>query len=168
MNILDEDSAVQADTTPPTISGAADRPSNADGWYNAPVTITFTATDNASGVASVTAPVTLAGEGRNQSAMGTATDNAGNTASTTVSGINIDLTKPATAGSTDRGTGANGDSVVTLTAGDNLSGVKSTFFRVDSGAQQTYSGPFTLSGAALIPLHSQAWTSPETSRTRSR
>src|SRR5205807_2640572 len=90
---------VMIDKTAPTLAAAPDRPANADGWYNSPVTFTFTATDALSGVAGQTAPVTLSGEGAGQSVTGTATDIAGNSASTTVSGINIDLTKPTTTAS---------------------------------------------------------------------
>src|SRR5436190_11600628 len=80
---------IQIDMTPPTISGAPDRLPNANGWYNADVTVTFTAMDALSGIASSTGPITLSGEGANQSATGTATDRAGNSASATVSGTNI-------------------------------------------------------------------------------
>jgi hypothetical protein len=71
------------------------------------------------------------------------------TASTTVSGINIDLTSPvttATVGAT--GSSATGRHTVTLTAVDNLSGVAQTFYVVDGGKPQIYSGPFALSGDA--------------------
>src|SRR5262249_9141384 len=64
---------VNIDETAPTISGAADRAANGAGWYNADVTVSFTAGDDLSGVASVSGPTTL-GEGANQSVTGTATD----------------------------------------------------------------------------------------------
>jgi hypothetical protein len=81
------------DKTPPSISGAPDRAANEHGWYNADVTVSFTAVDTLSGVSGVSGPVTL-GEGANQEVTGTATDLAGNTASYTVSGISIDKTAP--------------------------------------------------------------------------
>jgi Bacterial Ig-like domain (group 3) len=146
VTILDEDVASQADTTPPSITGTPNRSPNADGWYNTPVTITFTATDDGSGVASVTAPLTLFAEGINQSAVGQATDNAGNTARTTVSNIDIDLTKPITSASAANNINASGNAQITLTASDALSGIKSTHFQIDGGAQQTYSGPFNVNG----------------------
>ena len=109
--------------------------------------VTFLATDNQSGVASVTGPVTLSGEGANQSATGTAVDVAGNKASATVSGINIDLTSPVTTATVAAsGSSGTGGHTVTLTADDNLSGVAQTFFAVDRGEPQIYSGPFALGG----------------------
>lgn len=84
---------INVDKTAPTISGAPDRAPNANGWYKADVTVSFTCNDALSGVAACTAPVTL-GEGAMQSVPGSVTDKAGNSASTTVSGINIDKTAP--------------------------------------------------------------------------
>src|SRR5207244_4243709 len=69
------------DATAPSISGAATTSPNGNGWYNSSVTVHFTASDATSGLASVTPDQTLSGEGANQSVMGTAVDNAGNSAS---------------------------------------------------------------------------------------
>jgi hypothetical protein len=60
-----------------------------------------------SGIGSCTTTITLAGEGTNQSASGTAKDVAGNSAGTTVSGINIDTTPPTIMGAPDRPANAN-------------------------------------------------------------
>lgn len=84
---------VNIDKTAPTITGALDRAANAAGWYKDDVTVSFTADDDLSGVDTVTGPTHL-GEGADQSVIGAATDNAGNPASTSVSGINIDKTAP--------------------------------------------------------------------------
>ncbi len=87
---------IKIDKTAPTISGSVNPAAAGTGWYNiatgAP-TVSFTATDGTSGIASSSGPTTL-GAGAGQSVTGTATDNAGNTASATVSGINVDLTAP--------------------------------------------------------------------------
>ena len=93
-------SDINVDKTAPTISGAPDRAPNAHNWYNADVTVTFTCNDALSTVDSCTAPVTL-GEGANQSVPGSVTDKAGNSANTTVSGINIDETDPIISASLD-------------------------------------------------------------------
>jgi hypothetical protein len=85
---------INLDTTPPTITGAATTSPNSNGWYNHDVIVHFTATDSLSGLASVTPDTTISTEGSGQSVTGTATDNAGNTASFTVTGINIDKTPP--------------------------------------------------------------------------
>lgn len=87
---------IQVDTTAPTITAAATTAPNGNGWYRGPITVHFTCTDQAglSGIASCPADVTLSGDGANQSVSGTATDNAGNQTSTTVTGLNLDHTAP--------------------------------------------------------------------------
>jgi hypothetical protein len=85
---------IMIDKTPPTITGAATTPPNSYGWYNTDVVVHFTAFDAVSGIDTVTPDQVLSAEGANQSVTGTATDRAGNSASTTVRGINIDKTKP--------------------------------------------------------------------------
>ena len=82
------------DTTPPTITAAVDQAPNANGWNNAPVTVSFTCADpGGSGIATCTAPVTVSDDVANHVVTGTATDNAGNSASTSVT-LNIDRTSP--------------------------------------------------------------------------
>ncbi len=95
-------SGINIDTTAPSIGGAATTSPNAAGWYNGPVTVHFTCTDERSGVASCPADQTIATEGVNQSVTGTATDVAGNSMAFTVSGINIDTTAPSVTGTPDR------------------------------------------------------------------
>ena len=83
------------DSTPPRVRAIARPGANRAGWRKAPVTVTFKGSDPASGIASCTAPVTLANEGAGQSATGTCTNNAGLTADpVTASDIDIDLTAP--------------------------------------------------------------------------
>ena len=109
----------------PTIVGTATPAPNMYGWNNTPVDVAFTCTDAESGVAGCTGPTALTGEGPGQSVTGTATDNAGNTASTTVGPINIDMTAPDLA-FTGGGT-YTVDQMVTVacTASDSLSGLES-------------------------------------------
>lgn len=115
---------VPADTVPPTISGAPDRAPNSNGWYNADVIVTFACNDTGgSGLASCTEATTLA-EGAGQSVTGTAVDKAGNTASATVSGINIDKTNPVVTFSGNQGIYAVNETVqITCTSTDSLSGM---------------------------------------------
>ncbi len=86
---------IAIDTPPPTITGSRTPPANAAGWNNADVTVSFTCAGVA-GVESCTGPTTLKNEGAGQSVTGRVVDRAGNTATATVSGINIDKTPPTT------------------------------------------------------------------------
>lgn len=81
---------------PPIITGAALTQPNSYGWYNGNVTVHFTATDPYS-LLTVTPDTILMTEGAGQSVTGTAVDKFGISASSTVSGINIDKTAPVVA-----------------------------------------------------------------------
>lgn len=75
------------------------------------------------GFSKIAAPVTL-GEGANQSATGTAVDTAGNTASVTVSGLDVDLTRPVVTYNGNAGRYTVDQTVhITCVATDALSGV---------------------------------------------
>lgn len=216
-NVTTDAATVSIDKTAPTVHASTDRAANAAGWYDGDVTVSFASSDGLSGVASAPANVVLH-QGENQSASGTATDGAGNTASDSVTGINIDKTKPELTGTFSAGwhtgnvtvhwtctdalsgvvaqpedslvtgegdnlsstttcTDKAGNSIsatvtgikidrhaptttasaegqhqngwygepvsVTLEGSDNLFDNVSTFYSVDGGAEQTYSGPFT-------------------------
>jgi hypothetical protein len=95
-NSATDPATVSIDKTLPAISAAADRSANANGWYGADVLVSFTCADFLSGIATCPAAQTV-GEGPNQSASGTATDAAGNSASTALEGINVDKTAPTAA-----------------------------------------------------------------------
>ncbi len=81
---------------PPTITGSVNKHPNAAGWNNSDVTVTFTCSDAASGIASCTPPVTVSTEGRAITVTGTAINNAGISANASVD-VNIDKTPPALA-----------------------------------------------------------------------
>ena len=127
---------VRIDSQAPTISGSATPAPNASGWNNGDVTVAFTCDDALSSVATCEAPVTLTGEGSDLSATGTVTDKAGNTASTTVSGIKIDRTAPTTTANAPGGWN-NASVEVVLSAADALSAVNATYHKVDGGLTQT-------------------------------
>lgn len=102
---------------------------NANGWYKQDVTVTFTCSDGTSGIQSCT-PASTLGEGGEQSVTGTAVDNAGNSQTDTVSGINIDKTAPTIGHTLSPSTpNANGwfntDVTVSFSCEDALSGVTS-------------------------------------------
>ena len=76
--------ALHYDSTPPTITGAyASRPPDFNGWYNHPVTFTFTGTDATSGMEPCSA--TYAGpDSANAHLVGSCRDRAGNVATLAV------------------------------------------------------------------------------------
>ncbi|GEM_PF-6916283 len=125
--------AVKIDKTAPHISATRATEPNAAGWNNTEVTVSFTATDTGSGVETCSAPITVSTEGANQFVTGTATDKAGNTASTTVSGISIDKTAPAiiiTAPVTQEY--STGDTItINYAVADSLSGLESVIATLD-------------------------------------
>jgi hypothetical protein len=84
------------DTTDPVITFVSRLPAaNSHEWNNSDVTVTWACTDNpGSGVVASSVTDTISAEAANQSASGTCEDNAGNTASDTVTGISIDKTDP--------------------------------------------------------------------------
>jgi Glucodextranase, domain B len=115
-----------ADTTPPVITGTVTPPANANGWHNADATVTFACTDAQSAIATCPAAVIVSTEGAAQVVTGTATDAAGNSATTTVT-LNVDKTAPVVSTVQAPAPNANGWNntpvVVTFAAADALSGV---------------------------------------------
>lgn len=119
---------VKVDKTAPTISGSRLPLPNAAGWNNTDVVVSFSCGDTLSGQASCgPTPVTVSSNGANQSVLGTAVDNAGNSSTDTVSGISIDKLA-ATVAYTSASPAANAkgwnntDVTATFTATDTLSG----------------------------------------------
>ena len=82
------------DTSLPRISGRVSPPPNSNGWNNTDVAVTFSCSDTASGVVTCDGDATLVREGDRLSVGGIAVDRAGNIATATMSGINIDKTPP--------------------------------------------------------------------------
>jgi hypothetical protein len=141
---------ISIDKTAPSVSASQSPAANANGWNNTSVTVSFNCTDSLSGVASSPADVTLSSEGSSQSASGTCTDKAGNAASATRSGINIDETAPSLSASRSPAANANGwnntDVTVSFSCSDSLSGVDSGPLSVTvstEGANQSASGTCT-------------------------
>lgn len=146
------------DTTAPTItatatSGGATYTSGT--WSKNPVTVHFDCTD-ASGVASVSDDAVL-GEGDGQSATGTCTDAAGNSATATFDGIRVDQTAPGVTWSGNAGTYAV-DQQVTITCGasDLLSGVASSTCTDVTGPAYSFGlGAHTYSASATDNANNQ-------------
>lgn len=126
---------VVQDTVAPGIAGSRMPAANGDGWNNSEVTVTFECTDAGSGIASCTPDSTLSAEGTGQSVTGQAVDNAGNSASAVVGGINIDKTAPTVTFSGNAGSYSIGQTVqITCSATDALSGLASATCPEVSGA----------------------------------
>jgi hypothetical protein len=152
-NVGTDSVTVKLDKTKPTITGAITAGTKtASGWYNGPVTVTFTCSDALSGIPEKGCPdpVVLTANGAN-TATGTVTDKAGNTATATVSGINIDQEKPTltTADVNVQGATYTLGSVpaATCTATDSFSGLASCTVTI-SGGNANGVGTFTYKATA--------------------
>ncbi len=89
---------VNVDSTLPTLTFGAKTPAaNAAGWNNTPVSISYTAADLVSSVASSVpvSPLSFTAQGANQTQAVTVTDVAGNSAVFTSPTVSIDLVAPA-------------------------------------------------------------------------
>jgi hypothetical protein len=125
------------DKTPPTITATvADMP--VSGWLTKASTIHFTCSDTGSGMAACPADVAVTADGANQTFTGTATDVAGNTA-TTGTTVNLDGGVPqvSVAGATD-GTVYNPKTIPTPSCAttDPVSGVATKAAMVVTRTQQ--------------------------------
>jgi outer membrane protein assembly factor BamB len=143
--------AYEGDTTPPTLTFGNQAPApNAAGWNNTAVDFPFTTADDLSGVQSAdpASPLHFTAEGANQTQQVTVTDKVGNSATFTSPAVHIDLTAPSTQavlpGVSQNQEWFTTSVPVTLNAADNLSGVANTFYTINGGSTQTYSGTFTL------------------------
>ena len=154
--------ALLVDETPPTITGSRAPGPDAAGWNNTDVMVQFSCSDGESGIATCTAPVTLA-EGAGQTVTGTAQDVQGNTASDTVSGINIDKTVPSTTATPTPHSNASGwnatNVTVVLSASDPAlvtgqagSGVTTTEYNLDGAGWTPYLSGIPVSGQGVHTL----------------
>lgn len=108
-NTAASDYALQYDSTSPTVAVSAARPADHDGWYNSPVSISWSGTDATSGVASCTAPLTYSGpDSSNASSGGKCTDRAGNSASPPALSFRYDSTPPTVEPVASRSPDSNG------------------------------------------------------------
>jgi hypothetical protein len=94
--------AVKIDKTPPIITFASRLPeADGNGWNNTDITVTWSCQDELSGVVEEVVTQTLSTDGANQSLTGRCTDQAGNIAEDTVTGLNLDKTPPLLACAAD-------------------------------------------------------------------
>jgi Chitobiase/beta-hexosaminidase C-terminal domain len=156
------------DTTPPQVSATVSGTKNPDGTYDGQATVTVTATDTESGVASVeyaideqpftaySNPVVVNQPG-SHSVQFRATDKAGNTSAagsvsfTVAASQPKDTTPPTVSASVsgDQDSSGNyvGSATVTVAASDTESGVASVEYALDSGAFTAYSAPISVNAA---------------------
>jgi hypothetical protein len=90
---IDYPLTISIDKTAPVAHGVPSRVPDANGWYNKPVTISFSATDSTSGVASCPSTVYSGPDNAAAAVSGTCTDKAGNVGSAVFSFL-YDATRP--------------------------------------------------------------------------
>jgi pectin methylesterase-like acyl-CoA thioesterase len=144
---------VKLDKTAPQFTDVSRTPANLNGWNNTDVESSFTATDALSGFesgATATGTFTFTQEGADQSHTFTVTDLAGNSATATVSAVNIDKTSPIIEAVPNPAPNANGwnntNVTVSFNASDALSGIFSSSSPVtvaSEGAGQVVTGSAT-------------------------
>lgn len=153
----------ERDDTPPSIFTHQPLAPNINGWFNTDVVIIFDCHDADSGIASCSNPISLSTDGANQSVTGIAMDNAGNTNMATLSGINIDKTKPtATNGKISGWLSLIGAKpTITANVSDNLSGVIGGEYFTDVDPGQGNGTPMTYNSntgkiTAVVPIVGQS------------
>ena len=145
------------DTTAPVVTAALNpaTPDGADGWYRGTTTLTVSATDSGSGLASTeyrvgsgawtayTAPIVVP-EGTTGISY-RATDVAGNTSTVGTTTVKRDATAPTV-------TGTLSGRAVTATAADAGSGIARIEYQLDGGTWTAYTAPVTVDARAHTVL----------------
>ncbi len=156
--------SILVDTVSPATSISLSGTPGANGWYTSNVTVSLTATDATSGVATTSYRIDggswLAYTG--PFALGTGShvvdyfsvDLAGLTEVSPSQSIAIDTTPPSTTASVSGTAGANGwhtsNVIVSLSASDAESGITNVYVRVDGEGWTVYTGPVTLTDGAHV------------------
>ena len=127
------------DKDAPVVSGSSpDRGPNSNGWYNAPVNVTFSGTDPMSGIASCTQTAYSGPDSGSATVTGTCTDKAGNVSAPSTFSLKYDSTPPSVSGSPARAPDAGGwynhAVAVAFTGSDATSGI-------DTCSSASYGGP---------------------------
>lgn len=122
---------IQLDKTPPTVTANAKKADataySAGSWSNQEIIVSFTCSDNGSGLAGACPSAqTITAEGITPAAQGAVADNAGNSTTTTFGPIQIDKTKPTISGVATPTANDNGwhnsNVTVSFTCADNPNG----------------------------------------------
>src|SRR5581483_1694610 len=129
------------DKDKPTVTGASvDRQPNANGWYNAPVNVTFAGSDATSGIASCQQVSYNGPDSATATATGTCRDTAGNVSAPFGFSLKYDATAPSVSATAARDPDANGWYNHPVSVG--FSGTDATS-GVDACTSGSYSGPDT-------------------------
>ena len=138
-NVAPRSVALRYDATPPQPTTSPSRPPNANGWFNAPLSVSFAATDATSGNASCSAPKSYSGPDTASAVVtGGCTDNAGNTAAASFP-LKYDATAPQASASPSRPPNANGWFNAPLSVG--FTGTDATSGIDFCDAAKSYAGP---------------------------
>lgn len=130
------------DTDAPTVTGAApSRPADANGWFNKPLTVSFTGSDSTSGIASCGSASYGGPDSAGASVSGTCRDNAGNVSASSSYAIKYDATAPTVAASTSRPPTAGG--WFTSPVGVSFAGTDATSGIASCTGSVDYAGPDT-------------------------
>lgn len=125
-------------TAPASVAGSPDRAPNSNGWYNSPVSVTFSGEDATSGIANCSSGTYSGSDDATASLGGSCKDNAGNSAQASF-GLKYDSTKPSVTANPAREADHNGwynrPVSFSFEGTDNLSGIDSC------DPDKTYSGP---------------------------
>jgi large repetitive protein len=128
------------DATAPSVTALASRPADKNGWYNHPVSVSFSGADTLSNGVVCSAAQSVASDAASALVAGTCTDAAGNTGTGTL-GLSYDATAPTVTATAARAANANGwyrtAIGVSFAGTDALSGIG------PCDAATTYSGPDT-------------------------
>lgn len=155
--------AVNIDLGAPSTQASVSSNASANNWHQDPAHVTLAASDSSSGVAdsfytvdggatqTYSTPFNVTGGGSHVVNYWSV-DAVGNTEAQRSLTVNIDTSAPDTNLATNGTAGTNGWYrswvQISLTPLDNQSGVANTFYTVDGGAAQPYTGSFTVSGNA--------------------
>lgn len=144
---------VDIDTTAPVTTATTSPQASESGWHTTPVSVTFDAVDEGSGVRLIeysidgsawttyVEAITLDGDGTH-SVDYRATDNALNVEDTRTIAVAIDQVAPVTTAETSEATSADEQIAITLAATDETSGIGGTFYRLDQGDWIQYEDSF--------------------------
>lgn len=157
LNLLEIKIDAMAPNTIATPSGTI----GSTNWYLSSVTLSLDPVDSGSGIDEMkyrldsgiwldyVGPIQLTGSGIHDAEY-YSTDYAGNVEGTKILQLKIDTETPGTVSAPSGATGLNGwyisDVTLSLTSSDTISGVESTFYKVDEDTWQIYIGTFMVSG----------------------